>query len=340
MTFLARELVRRGLRVAHIVFPVESARPLEPPAPELVERSRWQERRSRRLGEIAEGAAIWRSFRRADADAYIVRGSGGQVPAAAGFCRTFRRRFVFSTSSELDFDFSRADRYAHVLRVYRRSINLADRLVVQTESQRQLATSTVDGSAPVVIPSFAQPAERAGEGGYFLWVNRLVHYKLPERYIELAAAVPEARFKMVIGTTAETPPDLVEAIHAQAEPVPNLELLPARAREDLLRDMDHATAVVTTSRVEGMPNTFLEAWARGVPVLSLHVDPDDRIAEHGLGAVAGGSMERLAEEAATLWRNPELRREMGDRARRFVSDTHRPEAVANRWFELVRELLP
>jgi glycosyltransferase involved in cell wall biosynthesis len=339
MTFLARELTRRGLRVAHIVFPVENPRPLEEPAPTLVERSPWQ-RGHRRLGELAETAAIWRAFRQADAAVYVVRGSGGHVPPAAGFCRALRRRFVFSTSSELDFDFRRPDRYRHVLRVYKASIPLADRLVVQTEAQRRMAKEAVRKPDPVVIPSFAElPDDVSAEGDHFLWANRLVHYKLPERYIELAAALPEARFKMVLGTTDETPESLMDQVRQSASGVHNLELVDACPREQLLDDMLRATALVTTSRVEGMPNTFLEAWARGVPALSLHVDPDDRIADNGLGVVAGGSMELFVQKAAELWRDPQLRREMGERARRFVLETHRPEPVGERWQELIEELL-
>jgi glycosyltransferase involved in cell wall biosynthesis len=97
--------------------------------------------------------------------------------------------------------------------------------------------------------------------------------------------------------------------------------------------------VVTTSSIEGMPNTFLEAWARGVPVLSLAVDPDRRLADDGLGLMAGGSMERFTEQAAALWRDPALRAEIGERARRFVQQTHSPDAVADRWVELLRGLL-
>ena len=191
-----------------------------------------------------------------------------------------------------------------------------------------------------MIPSFAEPVAPAnGAGEYFLWVDRLVDYKLPDRYVELAEALPEARFLMVGTPIDETPPGMVERMEAAAERVPNLELLPPRPRRDLLEEMRGAVALVKTSRVEGMPNGFLEAWACGLPVLSLSVDPDAKIATNDIGVVAGGSMERLIEATASLWRDAELRNAIGDRARRFVQDVHSPEVVADRWVALLEELI-
>ena len=127
-----------------------------------------------------------------------MRGSGGHVIAAATFCRARRRRFVFSSSSELDFDFERPDRNARMLQVYKANLRLAARLALQTERQRELALRALPDSDPVVIPSFAEPAPSSNGGGdYFLWVDRLVEYKLPDRYVELAEALPDARFRMI-----------------------------------------------------------------------------------------------------------------------------------------------
>jgi glycosyltransferase involved in cell wall biosynthesis len=333
-TMIAHALKAKGLRVAHLVYPVPEPRRVDDSSPTLVERSQWQG------GLLAETKAIWRCFQRADAQAYIVRGSGGHVIAASSFCRARGRRFVFSSSSELDFDFARPDRNRRMLQIYKTSLRLASRLALQTEQQRELAMRALPGSDPVVIPSFAEPApSENGAGEYFLWVDRLVEYKLPDRYVELAEALPEARFRMVACPGAETPPGMAERIEAAAERLPNLELFPARPRNELLEEMRHAVAVVKTSRVEGMPNGFLEAWARGVPVLSLNVDPDSKIANNDIGVAADGSMPRLTEAAARLWRDPEQRTAVGERARRFVQEVHSPEVVADRWVALLEELI-
>jgi glycosyltransferase involved in cell wall biosynthesis len=337
-TMIAHALKAKGLRVAHVVYPVPGPRRVDASSPTVVERSDWQG--DRRLGQLAETGAIWRGLERADAEAYIVRGSGGHVIAASTFCRARSRRFVFSSSSELDFDFARPDRDPRTLQIYKASLRLAARLALQTERQRELALRALPDSDPVVIPSFAEPAPGTNSGGqYFLWVDRLVEYKLPDRYVELAEALPDARFRMVASLMSETPPGMAERIEAAAERLPNLELLPPRPRFELLEEMRDAVALVKTSRVEGMPNGFLEAWARGVPVLSLNVDPDAKIANNEIGVAADGSMERLIEAAAGLWRAPELRTAIGERARRFVQDVHSPAAVADRWIALLEELI-
>lgn len=335
---LARALTARGLDVAHVVYPIPDPVPLDAPAPTLVERR--PPSRGGALRPLHEMVDIWPALSRADAQVVVVRGSGGYVVPAATWCARHGRQLVFSASNELDFDLTRSDRRRSTLRAYGRAVRRARRLVVQTQRQAELARHTFPALEPIVIPSFAEPADPAhDEPEYFLWSDRLTGYKRPEKYLELAEAMPETRFRMVAFQTLETPKALRERVDAAAESLPNLEVVPRRSRKEALAEMEKAIAIVKTSEVEGMPNTFLEAWARGVPVLSLSVDPDDRIAERGAGLLAGGSMESLVEGAQRLQADPELRAALGANGREFVRAHHSLDAVADRWAELLAALL-
>jgi glycosyltransferase involved in cell wall biosynthesis len=150
--------------------------------------------------------------------------------------------------------------------------------------------------------------------------------------------VPEARFWAVWFSTDETRPGLREELESAAAEVENLEVLGQLPHAEVLYRMHRAVAIVSTSSAEGMPNVFLEAWSRGVPVLSLEYDPDGKIESLGLGEAAGNSPERLAEAARSLWSDPRLRSEMGDRGREYVLAEHSPAVVADRWADAIREL--
>jgi hypothetical protein len=112
--------------------------------------------------------------------------------------------------------------------------------------------------------------------------------------------------------------------------------LPARPRSGLMPLFDSAVAVVSTSDFEGMPNTFLEGWTRGVPALALAHDSDGVIEREGVGAFAGGSAERLAELARALWRGRHDQSALARRSRDYTNREHRAEVAADRWIRALR----
>ena len=126
------------------------------------------------------------------------------------------------------------------------------------------------------------------------------------------------------------------AVLSAAANVPNLELLAPRPRHELPALYRCAVAIVNTSKLEGFPNTFLEAWSNGTPALSLRVDPDGVIEANDLGTVAGGSIERLADAARERWAG---RDEIdAERVLSYIRREHDPSVVGPRWAALVEEL--
>ncbi|HEY3185717.1 MAG TPA: glycosyltransferase family 4 protein [Gaiellaceae bacterium] len=340
LTLLARALAARGYRVAHVVYPPEDPIALDDPRLTLVHRGPYAGNR-RIVGDVLEAMRVARALRRADASVTVVMSGSPAVGIAALVCRLSRRAFAFSSASDSNFTFeTMSNRLSRSL--YRLGVRLADAVVVQSQHQYALAHQSFPTLSRVVcIPSFAESAPTTSaardDSGVFLWVGRLVSYKQPLRYVELARAVPEARFVM-IAVPEEATAQEVEALRAAVRDVRNLTVLDPLPHERLSELVAQAVAVVNSSTFEGVPNTFLEAWAHGVPVLTLQCDPDGVVAARGLGRAAGGSWDRFVEGARELWAGRHDREELARRTRAYAQEVHSVDAVAARWSELIDEL--
>jgi glycosyltransferase involved in cell wall biosynthesis len=348
-TLLARGLVRAGLRVAHIVLPVEDPDPTLESSLTLVQRPLVATRRGPAVRSL-QLMRVWAALAEADAGVYVFRSGTAAIGVGALMCRLRGRRLVFASSNNLDFTFDFFAGRRPELELYKYGARRAAAVVVQSREQAELARRAFPKVLRVVeVPSFAEPAPRStARPQAFLWVGRLDRYKRPGRYLALAEAVPEAHFWMLIrrldpersggipGGGRE--PELEREVRARAAGLPNLEILEQRPHGEAMHLVERSVAIVNTGAAEGMPNLFLEAWARGIPVLSYEFDPDQRIATHSLGVAADGLPQRFHDGARRLWREREDRAELSSRTRAHVESTHGLDAVTSRWLELISDL--
>ena len=335
---LARALAARGMRTGHIVHPVAEPVQTGAPEPDLVTRP-WPRLSSR--GRLLEPAVIWQAMAKANAAVYVFRGATAALGPGAAFCRATGRKLVFAGANNSDFTLLTLRDLPSRARPYEWGLRRSDAIVVQSADQITLAAEAFPGTVPAVeIPSFveeAPPTPHAAEA--FLWVARLVDYKRPLEYVELARAVPEARFWMIaVSTIGDTTDELEQELYRRAADVPNLELLEPRNHAGVQELVDRSVAVVNTSVTEGMPNVWLEGWARGVPALSLEFDADERVAQAGLGITAKGSWEDFVAGARTLWEQRADRGGYGDAVRRYIHETHGSQAVGARWAGVLEDV--
>jgi glycosyltransferase involved in cell wall biosynthesis len=327
---LARALARRGLRVAHVVNTIA-----EPAIDADAEITLVQ--RSPPPNLVAKAGEVWRALSAADAQVQVFRGADGTLGVGRAWARAKGRRLVFAGANNADFELTGfAGRLDPRRQLFVAGLRGTDAVVVQSDEQAELVRARFPRLSPTQINSFVEPApETDGGGEAFLWVSRLVSYKRPLLYTDLAAAVPEARFWMIPVETlgAEYATTLAEVRRRAAE-LPNLELLPPRPHAELQATISRAVAMVNTSSYEGMPNTWLEGWTRGVPALTLSFDPDRRIAVHDLGVAAGGDWDAFVAGTRRLWAARTTRDGYGAKVRAYVRDAH-GEAVGDAWAELL-----
>ncbi len=343
---LARALAARGVRVAHIVFPVEDPAPASPSSPSLIERAP-NRGDVPLIGSAAEALSIWRGMAEADAAIYLFRTGRSRLLVGAMFCQAHRRKLVFAGANDLDFAFDEERGIHSPTRVYRAALRRTDAIVAQTEHQLDLVRRGLgEDHRATRIPSFVEPAEPATqEPDGFIWIGRLMPYKQPLEFVRLAEALPDRSFRMVYEGGEHDPEgdravsrQMIAELRSAAQRLPNLELIGQVRRDRVLELIERSFAVVSTSTHEGMPNVFLEAWARAVPVLSLQCDPGGQIEARGAGRVAGSHRE-LVRIADDLSRDPSLRRQLGRNGRRYVNEVHDPVAVGDQWLALFDDLL-
>lgn len=337
--YVARALARAGFRVRHLVAAAGMSRTPDGVEVVLLPPGYLQ-------GGLACRRAIVQALRESDGRVYIQCPAGIETGFAGMFARLARRRFVFSAQSDADFmrDRELLKQLGGSLEVWsaRTQVRLGQRcahaVVAQTEQQAALARDTLR-LHPHVIRSFCdlgEPRPEAREA--FLWVGAFAGVKDPLSFLALAERMPDVPFWMV-GTERKGWRDLAAAVRERAARLSNLELLAPRPRDEVLALYRRAIAVVSTSRYEGFPNVFLEGWARGVPVISLRVDPDGVITRHGLGAVAGGSLDVMERIHRRYFEETAAAEAAGDAGYRYIRRTHAPEVIGPQWIRLVERLL-
>jgi len=323
---LARALAASGVRVAVVAFD-------HPGLPDEDEGVTVLRRPPHQAGVARETRAILSALRGAPCDVVVTRQAGAHTGVVALASRLLRRRFVYSAANVIDFQFTSFQSHRAKSMLFEAGLRLADGIVAQTDEQRDLCARKL-GVTPPVIRSLAETAApRTAPPEAFLWAGRVIGYKQPLAYLELARSVPDALFWMVAVPDSALEADrvLLHQVIEQAATVPNLRLLPPCPRAELLGLMDRAVAVVSTSSSEGMPNIWLEGWARGIPALTLEHDPDALINRHGLGLACQGSPTRLAAAARTLWSSRDDQGELSARCRAYVAAEHAPDVVARKW---------
>ena len=260
---------------------------------------------------------LWSALARADADVYYTSCAGMQVGQMALFCRRHGKRLVFRAASDSDCDPDRLlVRFARDRWLYAYGLRRADAILVQSAWQ-----------AAAMARNYRLPSLQAGmlveksppaplRDIDVLWLGNIRRVKRPDRMIELAALLPRETVHMAGGPLPGEEP-LYDEIRDAAAGLSNVRFhgrLPYWEANELY---GRASLLVNTSDVEGFPNSYLQAWIRGVPVVTL-IDPDGVIAREGLG-VAVASPDRMAEAVLGLLHNPAAWQAASARCRAYMA---------------------
>ncbi len=288
----------------------------------------------------------WTSLRLAlaiaDADIYYHNCAEYVTGQVAMWARSHNRQFVYSVASEPECDQKLPILTTFRERVlYRRGLKLANAIIVQTNKQKEMLRAGFSLEAEVLpMPcetlspqsDLEQPVTR--NPNKVLWIGRLAREKRIHLLVDVARECPQIEFD-VVGPDG-TDPEYSTTIHRQCAELENVNMIGAIDFADVLPYYRSASVLCCTSSFEGFPNTFLEGWSQGLPVVST-VDPDDIISTQGLGAMVA-KPSQLAKALRDILENPAARDEMSTRAVSYFLQNHEKNAAMTRFEKLLQGL--
>jgi len=271
--------------------------------------------------------SLCRAMRRADADIYYYNCGDQGLGQLAMWCHRHSRRCVYSLSSDTGCDPKRLllkPRREQVF--YKYGLKYADCVIAQTHRQQQMLReefridSTVI-SMPCEYPGITEyvPLEPPNKDqARVLWVGRISKEKRFEWLLDIAEQCPQIAFDVV--GSANTDFDYALALKKRASKIHNVKMHGRVPHVEMAKYYRCSSVLCCTSAYEGFPNTFLEAWSHGIPVVSTF-DPDGVIAKHGLGWNAS-SIGTLVDGLRTAMRTPKKWQAASEAARSYYVENH------------------
>lgn len=209
-------------------------------------------------------------------------------------------------------------------------IKRSDFIILQ-HSRQKLNSNPVKGKVGIYPNIFDEsniPVIKNPSKDYFIYAGSLTMLKGADKLYQLMRSIDKKNVVIIAGEPKDRES---RKIYKQLNQIENVILKGAVSHNETIRLIGNARAVINTSNFEGFPNIFLEAWATGVPVISLKVNPGGVINKHGLGICCEGSLERMkasieSNETCLIDKNKLIS---------YVSEFHDLNTAAERFLNII-----
>jgi glycosyltransferase involved in cell wall biosynthesis len=331
-TLLAKALARRGHEVSMVVYDYGQA-----------DRACWHGVTTYKAYREQAGipllryihprwTGLWSALRRADADLYYTSCAGMHLGLLALFCKRAGRAFVFRVAHDTDCEPDKLlIRYWRDRKLYEYGLRHADGILVQSRRQQCAMLDNYGLHSEVAEMLVDPPEQEVGRDIDVLWVNNLRQFKRPDLFLALARKLPGLKLHMVGGPQPQSG-ELYRLIRQEAAALPNLVFHGRIPYHDVGTKYGRARLFVNTSDTEGFPNSYLQAWVRGTPVVAFF-DPDAVIRREQLG-MAVSSLEQMANAITGLLNDPGAWLTTSKRCKTYMTYAYGEDRILAPYLEL------
>ncbi len=339
---IARELVNRGYRVSFVTTDHGQSDGIEHDGITVYKMCSWDDGLPVVRFVHPRWSSLHRAMARANADIYYHRTAGAETGQVAFFCRTRRRKMIYAVACdpecerELWFFTARREKW-----LYKYGLKSADRVIAQTPMQQQMLRDNFNRDAVIIRSCTADPGAidrnppATDEPKTLLWLGRFAEQKGLDFLLDLADKNPQHRFDLI--GAPNTSSAYARRIVARAETMPNVHLLGHVPHAQVGDHYRSATALLCTSNYEGFPNTFLEAWANALPVVT-RWDAEGTVTDKRLG-VHADSVDELSSKMNAMLSDPDMWKKCSTNARSHYEQTHAVAPVVDAYESVFNDLI-
>ena len=289
---------------------------------------------------------LLRAIKKVDADIYYSRGNPPLCILTHLCCRTLRKKYVYCVANDSNLNpaqlpaHHRMFKYSLFRKLYYKSIKFADAVIAQTTKQQELLRDRFGIESTLIPNTYTIPDDSEiypiEKRKYFLWVGSIEQeQKQPFRYLRLAETLPEIHFKM-IGSKGDKA--FYKKVRSAADEIPNLDFAGFVPPDEIHQYYQKSIALVNTSNYEGFPNTFLEAWRYGIPVISLYYSMDNLLESEEIGLLSG-SMSSLCSDIESIHSNECVSTKLGINGRNYLKQNYSISIVFDKYERLFQKVV-
>ncbi len=216
-------------------------------------------------------------------------------------------------------------------------IRNCSKIITQTKFQDKLLYRRFGRKADWVVPNFHHNPTEVLDKKLpikIVWVANLKPFKRPELFVNLANQFKTCRdIKFILIGEPHHKKQWLDLLFQKINNASNVEYMSNMSFHDVNEILAKSHIFVNTSLYEGFPNTFIQAWMRCVPVVSLSINPDGVLNNKNIG-ICSGTFEQLIKDVKKLVEDSSFREKMGRQAKKYVMKTHSMQN-ANKIIELM-----
>jgi hypothetical protein len=209
-------------------------------------------------------------------------------------------------------------------------ISRADHIICQHKTQYQTIRKWL--KIPVdIIPNFSAnlwnpDTDEKNQAFDVFWPGNDSDNKRYQIVLDLAKLLPELNFVVAMNVSDETRFREYSEASLKISNIRYLGTLLPHACENLYY---HAKLVLNSSINEGFPNTFLQAWKQGIPVITAGVDPSGIITTYKLGDVvqverqnSQSQIQTLPNSITIILNDRDLYQKYSANAKKYILENH------------------